>query len=270
MRRVITSFLIVFVFLMGSISTYAGSKKRELKEFKLAQSATAELFVMNPNALGGPSSPRPICGAWNIAKVPGGYELFTAAHCIDIDDYGEATEPIRFGVAYNGAEHPVIIPAIVVALGNKSVLAEDLALLYVKTGSKHEILKLSDETPKLLDPVINWSASFGAIMQASEGYVSSPVIDRDGFDNSYWVTMNGVYKGSSGTAIISVKTGKVIEMCNVGVALKGFTGVRSARMKVFLSENIITSLPVTAVAPPVHKKQSEDDADEDRGDSRWR
>lgn len=270
MRRSIASVLILFVFLIGSISTSASNKKKELKEFKLAQSATAELFVMNPDALGGPASPRPICGAWNVAKVPGGYELFTAAHCIDIDDYGEAAAPVRFGVAYNGAEHPIIIPAIVVALGNKNVLAEDMALLYVKTDSKHGILKLSDETPKLLDPVINWSASFGAIMQASEGYISSPTIDREEFDNSYWVTIGGVYKGSSGSAIISVKTGKVLEMCNIGVALKGVTGVRSARMKVFLSENIIASLPVTAVAASVHKKNTESDEDRISGDFRWR
>jgi hypothetical protein len=130
-------------------------------------------------------------------------------------------------------------------------LKTDLALLYVRTDAVHDVLELSTETPKLLDRVINWSASYAHIMQGSEGFIAAVSVDdppNAELDRSNWVVIDGVYKGSSGSAIISVKTGKVIEMVNIGMPLKGFAGVRAERMRVFLAEHIITTTPPVQVA----------------------
>lgn len=244
MRKSIAAALVLFIFLMGSINVSANDRKKEIREIEHARSATAELFIMNPEVLGGSAHPIPICGAWNVAKVPGGYELFTAAHCIDIDRDNEATAPIRFGVSYDGIEHPILLPATIIAVGDQTTLVNDLALLYVQTNVGQDVLELSTETPKVLDRVINWSASYGHVMQASEGYIAATGIDDipgEATDSTNWVVMEGVYKGSSGSAIISVKTGKVIEMVNIGVPLKGFAGVRASRMVVFLAQHLVTT-----------------------------
>jgi len=264
MRKCITVGLALFLFLMGSIDVSANDRKKELREFEHARSATAELFVLNPEAVN-PNAigPLPICGAWNVAKVPGGYELFTAAHCVTLDEDADATEPLRFAVSYTGAEVPILLPATVVAVGNMESLKTDLALLYVRTDAVHDVLALSTETPKLLDRVINWSASYAHIMQGSEGYLAAISVDdppHAEFDRTNWVVIDGVYKGSSGSAIISVKTGKVIEMVNIGVPMKGFAGVRAERMRVFLAEHIITTTPPVqdAVAATVKRVSPND------------
>lgn len=245
MKRITAFVLVLFLSLMGSIRVSAGDRKKEIREIEHARSATAELFIMNPEVLGGAAHPIPICGAWNVAKVPGGYELYTAAHCIDIDRDNEATAPIQFGVSYDGIEHPILLPATIVAVGDQTTLVNDLALLYVQTNVGQDVLELSTETPKVLDRVINWSASYAHIMQASEGYISATNIEDipgEATDSTNWVVMEGVYKGSSGSAILSVKTGKVIEMVNIGVPIKGFAGVRSARMVVFLAQHLVTTM----------------------------
>lgn len=236
--------LVLSLLLLAS-PLFAKSKEQKLES--KARSATGMLLVTNVNeiktALSGEAQTgeeiADVCTIWNVQKTGHGYLALTAAHCIQLEgiaaDALAAGVEVKFGASYaETSEHPTALPVRIVAVGSEDDWSNDVALIEVTTYEKHDILEIGDSTDEPnLDQVLDvGSPEGGYVKSASLGYKAETLAIK-GTDHSAWYSIPGAGPGSSGSAILSVKDGKVVEMLNVGNNL-GVAGVRGARLIAFV------------------------------------
>ena len=241
--KIIAAFLLSLLF-MTSLS--AKSKEQKLESH--ARSATGMLLITNVNEIkavlsNGEAQPgeeiADVCTIWNVKKTKTGYIALTAAHCIQLEGIADkanaAGVDIKFGASYaDSSENPIALPVRVIAVGNEEDWSNDIALIEVTTSDKHDLLEIGDSSTELnLDKVLDVSSPEGGdVKSASLGYKAETLAVK-GTDNSAWYSIPGTGPGSSGSAILSVKDGRVVEMLNVGNNL-GVAGVRGARLSAFV------------------------------------
>lgn len=234
------------------VSTLAQPKEKLVDK---AFSATGELFITNMAdvyiAAGyvPPANVQPadICTVWNVEKTADGYNLLTAAHCVQLEGIADAVKAttghdIQFAISYDNPTRPVpdmvLLPAEVVKVGSEDDFESDVAEFHVKTNVRHDVFEIGDETKlKIGDKVIDVSAPLGGEVKfMSEGYVGQTSLREKEVSGSAWFIMPGSNPGSSGSAIVSEKTGKVVSMLNVGVDnAGGVSGVKASKLLAFLA-----------------------------------
>lgn len=182
-----------------------------------------------------------VCTAWNVAKTSDGYELLTAAHCVDHGDVLPEQllhGTVKFSVTYDDpSDKEEWLPVTITAVGNPEDPRYDVAVLRVVTNRKLPILEISkDNKAELFDQVFTVSGpSGGYIKRVSTGYVAQPNILYPPGTGDKLFCMPGVGGGSSGAAVLSAKTGKVISMLNYqGDADLDSTGVSAQDIRTFL------------------------------------
>lgn len=149
------------------------------------------------------------CTIQPYEKIPGGYNLLTAGHCVQkipasvkfavADDIGGKLTPVTLIKAYEGDGF-------------------DFATFEMKTNKEYPVMQLGDEhTARIGDAVINPNFSLGFGKQLSFGRISSDSLvegRRCGVADcvgNFLVQIDGA-AGASGSVIIAKKTHKVIGM----------------------------------------------------------
>src|SRR5208282_214781 len=259
------SLVLVLALACLPISTLAQPKQKLVEK---AFSATGELFIMNmadvyvaagalpPAGL----QPADVCTVWNVEKTADGYNLVTAAHCVQLGGLADTVKAmtghdIQFAISYDNPTRPVsdmvLLPAQVIKVGSEEDFESDVAEFHVKTNMRRDVLEIGDETIlKAGDKVIDVSAPLGGdIKFMVEGYVSQPAIREKQLQGSAWFIMPGANPGSSGSAIISEKTGKVVSVLNVGAEnAGGVSGVKASKIKEFLDSPVAPATPASTPA----------------------
>jgi hypothetical protein len=146
-----------------------------------------------------------ICTATAYAKVPGGYKLLSAGHCIQTDvpglDYYVEED-------LHGAKYPVSLV--------KSAFDGhyDFAVFFMPTTNHFPVIALGTEAgARVGGKTININFGYGLGKQLSRGTISSGLLanseDCGNCVDRFMVQMNGA-EGSSGSAVISATTHKII------------------------------------------------------------
>ena len=157
-----------------------------------------------------------ICTTEPIEKIAGGYRLLSAGHCVQ-----STPADLQFSVAeeIGGARTPVKMV--------KAYLGEDVdfALFELKTDKVYPVFELGTEKDlKVGDAIINPNFSQGLGKQLSMGVVASmPITKSEDCEDAGCVGKFIIHEsagpGASGSAVLSVKTHKV-----VGVLVWEFEG----------------------------------------------
>jgi hypothetical protein len=199
-----------------------------------------------------------ICTIWNVAKTPNGYLALTAAHCIQLEGITAKVQAAGVSPAFAASyaetsETPVPLSVRIVAVGDENDWSNDVALIEVTTKEKHDILEIGDSANEPnLDAVIDVSSPAGGYVKSASIGTKAETLAIKGTDNSAWYSLPGTGPGSSGSAIISVKEGKVVEMLNVGNDF-GVAGVRGARLSAFVSAHKGDTAAITVIPTSVAK-----------------
>jgi hypothetical protein len=242
--KILAAVLLSLLFMTSTLSAKTRAQKLESK----ARSATGMLLLTNVNEIktalsNGEAEPgaevEDVCTIWNVQKTKTGYIALTAAHCIQLEGIADKSRlagvEVKFGASYQeSSENPIALPVRIIAVGNEDDWSNDVALIEVTTSDKRDVLEISDSASEPnLDVVLDVSSPEGGeVKSASAGYKAETLAIK-GTDNSAWYSIPGTGPGSSGSAILSVKEGKVVEMLNVGNDL-GVAGVRGARLSAFV------------------------------------
>jgi hypothetical protein len=194
-------FLGVFLTLIFAIATFAGSVQPPKGFAGKLWSSTLALYASR-----GPKTQFE-CTAEPIAKIKGGYRLLTAGHCVQL-----LPADLKFSVAeeIGGPRTPVTLV--------KAVLdgTMDFALFDLQTDKVYTLFVLGDESElRVGDTTINPNFAIGAAKQLSLGRVSSmpvplsPTCYSDECAGDF-IVQQDAGPGASGSAVLSVKTHKVI------------------------------------------------------------
>ncbi len=149
-----------------------------------------------------------ICTTEAYEKIGGGYHLIGAGHCADPKaDYFAVAEDI------GGPETKVTVI--------KSELDKnaDLAVFEMKTDKVYPVIPMGTiDGERIGDAVINVNFAVGIAKQLSEGKISSGVIaPTDDKSTDVFIAQIFGAGGSSGSAVVSVNTHKII-----GIVIYGF------------------------------------------------
>lgn len=149
-----------------------------------------------------------ICTIEPYEKIPGGYNLLTAGHCVQ-----EVPVDLAFTVAdeVGGKETPV---TLIKAYDGDGM---DFAIFEMKTTKVYPVMKLGDEHgSRVGDWVVSPNFADGLGKQLSSGRITSDSLIatedcsvHDGCPGDFLVQLFGA-PGMSGAAVISEKTHKVV------------------------------------------------------------
>jgi hypothetical protein len=190
------------------------------------------------------------CTATPFERIPGGYLLITAGHCVKLAPAG-----VMFSVAedINGVLRPVTLLRAVYE-GNI-----DFSEFEFKTDKKYPIVTLGDEYgSRVGDHVVNPNIAMALGKQISHGVISSEQLQRSTpcpmgcFDNFLVQMYDG--RGASGSVVISEKTREVIGIVvyEFGSPV-GFSVEPISRFYRFLQTPVIAPVPmrIPGTAPAV-------------------
>jgi hypothetical protein len=148
-----------------------------------------------------------LCTAEAYAKIPGGYRLLSAGHCVQ-------TEPadLVFSVAeqIGGTRQPVVM--VKASLEDKF----DFAIFDLKTDKVYPVIPLGDDLNlQVGDKVFNTNFTWGLGEQSGSGRISSQTLiasDHCGqmCIGGFLVQLTGAGAGASGSAVVSARTHKII------------------------------------------------------------
>jgi hypothetical protein len=164
-----------------------------------------------------------LCTTEVIGKIPGGYRLLSAGHCVQLPPAG-----LKFSVAEDAAG-----PRTDVIMVKAYMHADlDMAIFDLKTTKKYDIMELgNDEDLQIGDEVIDVNFAAGLGKQLSHGIISSGILPlSDNCDEDcatdFLIQAFGS-GGASGSAVISVKTHKIIGIAiwqaqgsNIGIGIE--------------------------------------------------
>jgi hypothetical protein len=153
-----------------------------------------------------------ICTATAFEKIPGGYNLLSAGHCVD----GTPAEDI-FTVS-DDLGHPAVPVRVVKA--RREANGEDFAVFELKTAGKYSVIPLGDERDtRVGDETLNVNFALALGKQFTRGMVASAGIYK--FPKYFLVDEYGNH-GASGSAVVSAKTHRII---GVTIGMTGEAGV---------------------------------------------
>ena len=179
--------------------------------------------------------PRFICSSTAVGYVDewksNRYVLLTAGHCVTGDGL---PEDARFFVTEEIVPKPVLQPVSVLKAENDDKL--DFAVLELDSSKVYNTIPLdmSDVPPAIEDDVFVVNYSLGLGKQVALGKVSSAPMNSaacEACEGRYLIHLfNG--PGSSGAAVVSEKTGKIVGIVELGFN-RGTVGTGAETMKAF-------------------------------------
>jgi len=183
-----------------------------------------------------------ICTVTAFEKTKGGYLLIGAGHCTSANP--DLPADLTYGVAddINGTVHPIILI--------KSEMAEplDYAIYYYPTTQKYPTIELGDESKdRVGDKTIDVNYSLGAAKMASPGVIVSQTINNGGEVTGFVLVDEFASHGSSGSAVVSRKTHKII-----GLVIAGWDGATMPQLiePITSIEKILSSMTVSIASKP--------------------
>lgn len=172
------------------------------------------------------------CTAWPYKKIPGGYGLMSAGHCVQ----GTPSD-VAFSVAEQIGGPRMPIAVVKFRFSDNT----DFSIFELKTAKHYPVFELGAEADMHIgDPVINPNFALGLGKQISRGFISSdtlvPTRECDtSCSGGFLVQMYGA-GGSSGSPVLSEKTHKVIGICVYGFdGNVGFTAEPISTFAAFLA-----------------------------------
>jgi hypothetical protein len=149
-----------------------------------------------------------LCTAEPIEKIPGGYRLLTAGHCVQ-----RSPEGLQFSVSeeIGGDRTPV---TMVKAFLDNTL---DFAIFDLQTPKSYTVFPLGNETElQIGDETLNSNFALGVGKQLSRGVVASDLIvaseecEVDTACIGKFIVQETAGAGASGSAILSIKTHQVV------------------------------------------------------------
>ena len=148
-----------------------------------------------------------VCTIQPYEKIPGGYHLISAGHCVQKIPAG-----MQFSVA-NQIGGPLTPVTMLKAYFGGGL---DFSEFELKTDAVYTVLELGTETEEYVGaPIINVNFAAGLVKQFGFGFIASERMpesehcDIDTCVGDYMVQIYGT-GGSSGSAVISARTHKII------------------------------------------------------------
>jgi hypothetical protein len=174
-----------------------------------------------------------VCTTEPFEKIPGGYHLISAGHCVQLmpigvqffvaDDIGGPLTPVKMLKAYFGG-------------------GTDFSEFELQTKRKYPVFVLGDEhNARVGDRTINPNFSAGVAKQLSLGYVSSDILgvtSRCPVDDCAgdFIVQSFDAGGASGSAVISARTHEVIGLIVIEFGANiGFGAEPISKFKKFLA-----------------------------------
>jgi hypothetical protein len=202
------------------LAIFPSSLPAQTRSFKhKVYDSSLELFVMEKNPEDNTVMPEPECAAQSFQKIPRGYLLLTAAHCVVEErsagfiKFDEIVVDNRLFVDYGNPDASRKFIPVTIKLVGDLRNGYDIAILEMDTTAVLPVIPLGDEsTLDMGDKLVSVSGPEGAYVKFwFEGYLSAKksqidpalVRDRLGWKNLEFIEMGGTF-GSSGSAIISV------------------------------------------------------------------
>ena len=169
-----------------------------------------------------------LCTATAVKRIPTGYQLLTAGHCVDPKGL-QAPETITFTVSetldYLAPEYPVTV--LKYATWPNS-LNRDYAILEFTTKRHYPVETIGNKDfPTLEEPVYFVHFAEAVTKQISEGRISTKLILNFGGDGTCPICPNRILiqgvagDGASGSLVISARNNRVLGLL---VGVTGKTG----------------------------------------------
>jgi len=161
-----------------------------------------------------------LCTTEVIGKIPNGYRLLSAGHCVQLPPAG-----LQFSVS-DDIGSPRTDVTLVKAYMKDDI---DMAIFDLTTTKKYQVMELGDANDlQIGEAIVNPNFALGLGKQLTYGRVSSdilPLSEHCGKDCAgYFLVQGDGASGSSGSPIISERTHKVIGILIWGVDAGGFIG----------------------------------------------
>lgn len=241
MKRIFALVSSFFLFSMLLAFPVQGGSLKSPKGFegKLWQS-TMVLYAID-------DIPHADCTIQPYEKIPSGYRLLTAGHCVQ-----EIPADVKFAVAdeIKGKLTPV---TLIKAYDGDGL---DFAIFEMKTTKKYAVMELGNEHAlRVGDTVINPNFALGIGKQLGVGRVSSDSIIKSSkcpdCAGQFLVQIDGG-GGSSGSAVISTRTHKV-----VGLVTAAWSDDTNSQIGMFVEPISVFKTFLTAPVQPHPAPQKE-------------
>lgn len=211
MKRIIAALLLPFLILtLFFVPAFVGADSMKAPRGFAGQLWNSTLALYGTKN----GDTRFLCTAEPFEKIAGGYHLISAGHCVQL-----VPEGVEFSVAeeIGGVATPVTVMKVYMGDGL------DFAEFELKTDRQYTPFVLGDEhDSRVGDKIVNPNFALGLGKQLSFGTVSSNTLIASAkcrlqeCSGSFLVQAYGA-GGSSGSAIVSLKTHQVIGLVDWGI-----------------------------------------------------
>ena len=205
MKRVAKLLLLVLLF--GFSGIRAGIQPVSDAFLQKVMHATFALYGQRTFTDGHKTIRRFVCSATTVQKMPHGYLLLSAGHCVT-DTPSDVTYLVSEEIG-----SPLLPVSSVMA---RESGPEDISLWYLDTTNKYPAIDFGDESKEHVgDDVVNPNFTSGLVKQLSFGRIASTEIGEGsvrcgGLCEGEFLVDNVANGGASGSAMISLRTHKLI------------------------------------------------------------
>ena len=158
-----------------------------------------------------------VCTTTAFEKVKDGYRFVSAAHCVGEDNDHKSADPTMdtWYITFDDPTNKTFYEAKPVAVGYQTH-GDDFSVFEVTTKDEIPVVGIGDEHSEVAgNAIVNVAAPVGLGKQTFFGKITLPVLERPLIEEGLnWkgsilmdISANG---GSSGSAIVSAKQGKII------------------------------------------------------------
>ncbi len=193
---------------------------------------------------------RVICTTTVIAHEGHEYLAITTGHCID----ESLRKNKRYYISDTVEGEPVLRQAEVLKAENDD--RYDFAILRFESMKEYPVIHLNDPedgSPAIGTELLNVNYSLGFGKQSIHGVVTSDALSIDDMKNRFLTTLQSG-PGSSGSAIVDAKTGKIVGLVELGFprSAMGAGGIPTGKLLFNFMEDDSAGLPMQPVVgdPP--------------------
>lgn len=156
----------------------------------------------------------PMCSATAFRKVQGGYLLLSAGHCTKEGTPDEFPADLTYSVSSDIGTPTYPVKLLKFAFNEETNL--DFSIFFFPTALKFPVIELGDENSERVgNATYNFNFSKGVVKIFAKGVVAAPLIPK-GEPHNLWLVTQFAASGSSGSAVISEKTHKIIGIVSYG------------------------------------------------------
>lgn len=155
-----------------------------------------------------------MCSATAFRKVQGGYLLLSAGHCTKEGTPDEFPTDLTYSVSSDIGTPIYPVKLVTFAFDDKKNL--DFSVFFFKTTHKFPVIELGDERAEAIgNATYNFNFSKGVVKMLAKGVIVSSLVP-EGEPKNLLLVDQFAAAGSSGSAIISEKTHKIIGIVSYG------------------------------------------------------